>query len=144
MAGEVVRVVNMTSSTHTLTPTQPPGVMDLVCIAMSHKNRTVTLQWTAVGDYLNERGEDSASLLLNHLRSAGGFFICVDLSLGLGRMSPHVNSEVSTHQLNLFFCYWHSRDDYCHSFFCVMVAAISYLLALPMKLVCICALRMSV
>ena len=58
-AGEVVRVVNMTSSTQTFAPTRPTWIKTLACIATSYKNRTVTLQWTAVGDYLNERGKDS-------------------------------------------------------------------------------------
>ena len=57
----LVTVVNLTPDTdlHALYPYAPAEVSDLQYIAMSYVDKTVTLQWTAVGDYADqETGEN--------------------------------------------------------------------------------------
>ena len=60
-AAGLVKVVNLTPNTdmYAVYPLPPAEVRDLQYIAMSYDDKTVTLQWTAVGDYVDqETGED--------------------------------------------------------------------------------------
>ena len=60
-AAGLVKVVNLTPNTdlYALYPLPPAEVRDLRVSAMSYDDKTVTLQWTAVGDYVDqETGED--------------------------------------------------------------------------------------
>ena len=61
----LVNVVQLTPETdlYAVYPFPPAEVRDLRVSAMSYEDKTVTLQWTAVGDYVDqetgERGEPS-------------------------------------------------------------------------------------
>ena len=52
-AAGLINVVNLTPKTDlkALYPFRPPKVRDLKVINMAYDDKTVTLQWTAVGDY---------------------------------------------------------------------------------------------
>ena len=60
-AAGIVKVVNLKRDTdlYALYPFPPAEVRDLRVSNMSYDDKTVTLQWTAVGDYVDqETGED--------------------------------------------------------------------------------------
>jgi len=52
-AAGLINVVNLTPQTNldALYPFPPPTVRDLEVVNMSYVDKTVTLRWTAVGDY---------------------------------------------------------------------------------------------
>ena len=60
-AAGLLRIVNLTPATdlYALYPFPPAEVRDLRVSAMSYEEKTVTLRWTAVGDYADEEtGKD--------------------------------------------------------------------------------------
>ena len=66
-AAGLLKVVNLTPKTdlYALYPFPPAEVRDIRVSDMSYDDKTVTLQWTAVGDYIDqETGEDGDCLTL--------------------------------------------------------------------------------
>ena len=60
-AAGLLKIVNLTPATdlYALYPFPPAEVRDLRMSAMSYEEKTVTLRWTAVGDYADEEtGKD--------------------------------------------------------------------------------------